>query len=109
MQWIDKTLGTDIHLSVASDRFIYRGIRNWLFDFLWAYSLMSAVILLCGADYGNRRLIIGAVATFEILMELSQLLPGVRGTYDIFDLIVEMVANVLAIKKFSGGDRNEKE
>lgn len=98
-----------MHLSVTSDHFIYRGVRNWLFDFLWAYSLMSAAILLCGADYGNRRLIIGVVAAFEILMELSQLLPDVRGTYDIFDLIVEAVANVLAIKIFSGGDRNEKE
>lgn len=108
VQRIDSWAGTGLHLSVVSDCFVYRIIRNYLFDFLWAYSLMSGAVLLCGTDSFNRRPVVLAVVVFEILMELSQLSPDIKGTCDIFDLIAEGVANVLVIKKFPGGDRNEK-
>lgn len=100
VQRIDDWAGTGLHLSVVSDCFVYRIIRNYLFDFLWAYSLMSGAVLLCSTDSFNRRPVVLAVVVFEILMELSQLSPDIKGTCDIFDLIAEGVANVLVIKNF---------
>lgn len=104
---IDEWLGVSKHLYPVTDHFIYQSIRNYLFDFLWAYAMMSAAILLFGADFRNRYRLAGIIIFFEIFMELLQLLPDIAGTYDIFDLVVEGIANVLVIKN-SGGDRNEK-
>ncbi|MGN0346707.1 MAG: hypothetical protein ACI4DU_05420 [Lachnospiraceae bacterium] len=75
----------------------YRLLRYYLMDFLWAFSLMAAVQILFATKKGYHRFFF-LVLVFEIGMELAQLFPGIRGTFDICDIFVEALANILVIK-----------
>lgn len=76
-------------------------------DFLWAFSLM-AIAWIVFYDLGINKLIF-AVIGFEVVMELIQLFPRVIGAFDIYDIVVEIIANILVISLLSKRrETNEK-
>lgn len=74
---------------------IHRFIQYYLCDILWSYSLTFALSLYLGKD---RLLLSYAIAvSFSTLVEVLQLLPQVLGSFDIFDIIVQLIACTISI------------
>ena len=74
---------------------IHRFIQYYLCDILWSYSLTFALSLYLGKD----RLLLAYViaASFSTMVEVLQLLPQVLGSFDIFDIIVQLIACTIGI------------
>jgi len=86
---------------------VYKFLRNYSSDILWAYSLMFAVFVV--SNRSAKRLILTAALciVFEISIEMCQYIGIIKGTFDILDVIAEIIATVVAfiiIKK-----KNERE
>lgn len=101
---IDNLLGSPYHIPVNVDNILIKLIRFYLLDFLWAYALMSAVILI----FKNDRRVFMIILIFEIVLELIQLLPSIRGTFDVCDIGIEILASILAIKLSRRRFKNEE-
>ena len=104
MRLIDNLLGSSYHIPVSVDNILIKLIRFYLLDFLWAYALMSAVILI----FKNDRRVFMIILIFEIVLELIQLLPSIRGTFDVCDIGIEILASILAIKLSRRRFKNEE-
>ena len=63
---------------------------------LWGYSLVFAVYMIIDDNAASMRILI-YVLVFSIFLELLQLLPTVPGTFDLLDMLVEGVAEILAV------------
>ena len=101
---IDNLLGSSYHIPVNVDNILIKLIRFYLLDFLWAYALMSAVILI----FKNDRRVFVIILIFEIFLELIQLLPSIRGTFDVCDIGIEILASILVIKLSRRRFKNEE-
>ena len=94
----------------TSDNWFLSIIRNYLCDFLWAFSLTAAISLLY---YDNRfRSVISVLICLivGIIIELLQLWGVISGTFDIVDLIVQSIGSILSIiisKIYLRGNKNE--
>ncbi len=77
-------------------------IRFYFLDMLWGYALVFALVLLWGNSAEVLRCFLIAVA-FSVVMESLQLVPAVLGTFDLLDILAEVVAEgaaALFIKSF---------
>ena len=101
---IDNLLGSSYHIPVNVDNILIKLIRFYFLDFLWAYALMSAVILI----FKNDSRVFVIILIFEIVLELIQLLPSIRGTFDVCDIGIEILASILAIKLSRRRFKNEE-
>ena len=90
----DRASGTrrwaEVFLATIPGRFV----RNYLFDFLWGYSLAAGIMWILGGEIKQGR-IIGLVCFFSLFMECLQLFPQVEGTFDFWDVITEIAAGYL--------------
>jgi len=66
-------------------------------DFLWAYSLTFVVGMIVGYTKRNRITVFLICLLFEVLIEILQLVGFIHGTFDIIDIIVELLAIFLAL------------
>ena len=74
---------------------IYRFIRYYLCDILWVYALVFSL-----AFYSGRHSLVmayAAAAAFAVVTELLQLLPRAPGSFDILDIIVELIVCTITI------------
>ena len=101
---IDNLLGSSYHIPVNVDNILIKLIRFYFLDFLWAYALMSAVILI----FKNDSRVFVIILIFEIVIELIQLLPSIRGTFDVCDIGIEILASILVIKLSRRRFKNEE-
>ena len=101
---IDNLLGSSYHIPVNVDNILIKLIRLYLLDFLWAYALMSAVILI----FKNDSRVFVIILIFEIVLELIQLLPSIRGTFDVCDIGIEILASIFVIKLSRRRFKNEE-
>ena len=89
---------------VDSNAFVL--VRGYVPDMLWAYSLVFALFCFVG----NSAVLIAI--PFAILMEGVQLWETVRGTFDVMDIVVEILAEAFAAfiihKYFVEVHRNEE-
>ncbi len=69
-------------------------IRYYLCDALWAYALIFSLAAFIGID--DIRLICIIGACFSIFMESMQLLPQFPGSFDVIDILVEIIICILA-------------
>jgi len=106
---IDSILGFGFHLPISSvkNNFILLVTRCFMLDMLWAYAFtwLSYLIL------EKYKVAITISAIFCILIEVIQIFSFVPGTFDVLDIIFEIVAVLLAailIGKNIGGKSNEK-
>jgi hypothetical protein len=81
---------------IQKANWLYVFIRNYFLDMLWAYSLTFTIYLLIdtNADKIFRTTLIASA--FAILMESLQLMKNVSGTFDIWDIILELAAISIA-------------
>lgn len=101
---IDNLLGSSYHIPVNVDNILIKLIRFYLLDFLWAYALMSAVILI----FKNDSRVFVIILIFEIVLELIQLLPSIRGAFDVCDIGIEILASIFVIKLSRRRFKNEE-
>lgn len=98
-------VGAVIYYVFFEETIFVRLIRFYLMDFLWAYAMMSFVLCSFGTD---RKIVIGIVL-FEIMMEMIQVFPFVKGTFDVCDIGMEIAADILVILLFRRRLKNEKD
>ena len=101
--------GRDIHQSSITEDFpLLYTIRCYLPDMLWGYALMFALFLSCGRDRKLVGFVFFLTAIFSVIMECLQLMPAVFGSFDSFDIAVEISAELLALiiinKTETGGE-----
>ena len=70
-------------------------LRNYLADILWGYALVFAIYIIM--DSAATWKLLGVVFPFSILMEMLQILDNVPGTFDYWDIVVEAVAEMIAV------------
>ena len=66
-------------------------------DMLWAYALVFSLMLVTGnktADVWKMFVIAGM---FSTIMEVLQVIGCVKGTFDVMDIIVEIIAELMAV------------
>ena len=104
---IDAIVGVGIHFRITYSNWIISLIRNYLLDFLWAYSLTWALFLLCD----NKKYLIVFTVIFPcalgLLFELMQKTKMVHGTADVFDVVAEIIGIVVANTIIKVEVRNE--
>lgn len=90
---VDAVFKHSFHILINLDTIFFKLIRFYVLDFLWAYGFMSAVLLVSG----NCKRLVLFVFLFEVILEVLQLHPRVKGTFDVCDICVEIIANILVI------------
>lgn len=72
-------------------------IRNFACDMLWAYALTVALFLLIGTDRHGVNKTFTICVLFEVFMEYLQKIKVFSGTFDIVDIILEVVVSAAAL------------
>ena len=88
-----------------------RFIRNYLPDMLWAYSLIFSAYAVFDNKTKNLKWIIIAVSLLIVIIEILQLTKIIHGTFDIFDILAEITAVLIAViilKRTNKEEENEK-
>lgn len=80
----------------SSIRFFPTIIDNHFPDFVWAYSLMFVVNSVTGIYKKNLKLSYVISILFAVILELIQLFQHNMFTFDVIDIVVEIVAISLA-------------
>lgn len=110
---IDKLLHIENHNAIRINSGLMQLIRNHLFDFIWAYSLTNSLFVVFGYEAKRIKICVIISIVMGIVMEVIQLSDPTWGAFDIWDIITEMIAALLAslmiIKFFyQGGLENEE-
>lgn len=94
---LDALLGSGIHIeNVGSQGTFFRWFRNYALDMLWGYALFFTLHLMVADDTAEWWKTFGMAAVFSAGMELLQIMPGVAGTFDVWDIVVEVLAEGIA-------------
>jgi hypothetical protein len=95
---IDSLLNTCISPYHVDANFQYmKFIRNYLPDMVWGYSLMFALFICSGNNTVDLLRIFIVAVVFSIAMESLQLTNIVRGTFDVLDIMVEVLSEGIAV------------
>lgn len=98
---LDSIIGTGFHIMPDTSVAVIRIIRYYLFDVIWANSLTVLVFALLGDSVSDKRYVLAVLIIFEVLMESIQLIPGINGTFDVFDIAAEILVNIIVINYIS--------
>lgn len=95
---IDTVIGgiVSVHITPA-DHFLFRLVRNYFLDMLWGYAFVFALFLLIGNSTVKRGKLLAISFSFSAVMEMIQMAPFVHGTFDLWDIGVEFLAEVFAV------------
>lgn len=92
----------NIHISPVDNVFL-KLFRNYFLDMIWGYALVFALFYIIGNNAVKVGLIFWIAFIFSVALEIIQLTPFAQGTFDVFDIGVEFLAEIVAafiIKKF---------
>ncbi len=92
---IDKITGLNLHISYEST--FIEIIRNYIPDILWAYALVFSLLLVTGNKAEHIWKIYVTAGIFSIAIEVLQLTGYVKGTFDVIDIIVELIAEFVVV------------
>ena len=79
-----------------TDGGIFRIIRYYLSDILWAYALVFALYFSIGNSAARVKTAFAIAVVFSAVMEVIQLSPVIPGTFDMNDILVEVMAETIA-------------
>ena len=82
-------------LPEAGPGMVSRFARNYLCDMAWAYALVFAVYLFTGEE-GNLGKLSAGCMIFAVITEWMQLAGFLSGTFDIWDIVLEGLAVLMA-------------
>jgi len=74
-------------------------INSFACDFLWTYAMFFCIRISLGNELRGKHNLTVIILTgiVAIILESIQLIKGIPGTFDVFDLIVELIAIAVAI------------
>ncbi|MBQ0059318.1 MAG: hypothetical protein KBS83_05100 [Lachnospiraceae bacterium] len=64
---------------------------------LWAYALVFSLYLIIGNNTAELKKVFRIALAFALIMEVLQLTPLVKGTFDVADIMLEYLAEVTAV------------
>lgn len=94
---IDDILKINFHIIEPIDNLLFKFIRYYLLDMLWGYALVFALYLILGNNTAKLWKILFIAFSFSAVIEFFQLASFFDGTFDIFDIVVEFVAELFAV------------
>ncbi len=95
---IDGILGVDFHFtSIIKDCILFQFVRFYFLDMLWAYALVFALFFILDNNTAELKKIVLIAFLFSTTMEILQMTPYATGTFDVFDIIAEFLAEVIAV------------
>lgn len=95
---VDEIIGCRMHLNLLfHDNIVLQAIRFYVLDMLWAYALVFAIEFIIGNNTANLKTVFGVAFLFSTTMEILQLTTLAKGTFDVWDIICEFVAEVIAV------------
>ena len=101
---IDAIIGGIINIHISPVNNVHFELfRNYFLDMMWGYALVFALFYIIGNNAVKIEKIFWMAFIFSAVMELLQVTPFVQGTFDIFDIGVEFLAEIIAafiINKF---------
>lgn len=98
VKWIDNFLGTGFHVSgVCADNGVLCFLRNYFLDMLWGYGLVFALFLIMGNNTADLWKAFLIAFLFSVVMEMLQMTPVAMGTFDVWDIAVMFLAEVIAV------------
>ena len=84
-------------VNIGYENNVIKIIRSYVPDILWAYALMFSLVVITGnKTAGIWKMYIVAVL-FSTIIEMLQLTGMFKGTFDIVDIIVELMAEIIAV------------
>lgn len=95
VQNIDRLLGVSLHVRMENTFVV--NLRSYMPDMLWAYALVFSLMLVTGnkTAYVWKMFVIAGM--FSTIMEVLQVTRCVKGTFDVMDIIVEIIAELMAV------------
>lgn len=95
VRWIDTLTGIGYHVNLSCKYLFWKLIRNYLFDYIWSYSLVFAIAFV----YSELSLQYIAFITITLgtVLELFQIFDGFPGTFDYIDIFVQIFSALLAL------------
>ncbi len=105
---IEKLVGIAFQPHIILPSWIERLLRNYGADFLWSYSLAFSVTCVLGHSVKTSiRFFI--CSAFSVDMEFLQKLNLMRGTFDIVDIILGLIAIGIALQLIDRFIKNEED
>lgn len=92
---IDRLLGGSLH--VGTENTFVINLRSYMPDMLWAYALVFSLMLITGNKTANVWKMFAIAGMFSTIMEVLQITGYVKGTFDVMDIIVEIIAELMAV------------
>lgn len=83
-----------LYLEVRTEIFIF--LRNYFLDMLWGYALVFSLHFMNGNNTAELKKVFAIAFAFSAVLEILQLISS-RGTFDVFDIIVEFLAELIAV------------
>ena len=94
---ISVSLGYSSNEDMITGSFAAPGLRYYLPDMLWGYSLVFALFFVSGKEQPALFPVCILAGVFAAVMESLQLISAVPGTFDLMDIVVEIAAGLLAV------------
>lgn len=94
---IDSTTNLNFHIKIDGSVWVFLFVRNFFLDMLWAYALVFMLYYLIGNNTANLRKIFLIAFSLSVAMEILQITPIVEGKFDLCDIAVEFLAEVVAV------------
>ena len=86
---LDTILGMRVHMyDISYHSTIVRFIRYYALDMLWGYALVFALYFILDNNTASLFKIFVIAYVFSVIIEILQLTSFVKGTFDVFDLVV---------------------
>jgi len=96
VKWSRQIWDKNLYMGINSENPVFIFARYYLLDMLWAYALVFTLWLIDDNKEGATRKNLLIAFGFSIVMEVLQLTPFVSGTFDVFDIVAEFVAEFAA-------------
>lgn len=87
---------TDCMSIFQTDCVFVKIVRNYLPDMMWGYSLFFTLFCIIGNNAADVWKVLGITFPFSLAMEVLQKTSLVPGTFDVFDIIAEFMAETIA-------------
>lgn len=95
---IDHFLGNGFHIvGLSTENQVLRFIRNYGLDMLWGYAFVFALFLVVGNNAADLMKSFLIAFLFSTAMEILQLTSFAKGTFDVYDIVVEFLAEIIAV------------
>jgi len=95
---IDSIIGLNYHIKLSGNsNLVLEFIRNYFLDMLWAYALVIALFYFIGNNAASLSKIFLIAFSFSVALEILQVTPIAEGTFDLYDITVELLAEIVAV------------